>query len=192
MTGGVTAAEIAAYAAAAAAVASAGVGAYGAIQQSEAQAQAAENQARAQQYQAELNQRNEQVANNNAKAAYEQSNAREEAVRRRANAFFGEKMAGIAQSGTGFDGSNLASIEQDRVNAELDALNVRYEGDTQAKGLMVTAQNYGAQANLDTMAANQSNANAGAYRTAGYISAGSQLLSAPAKYYSAKYAATER
>lgn len=188
MSGALTAAEIAAIVAATASVAGAGVAAYGSMQQADAQSQAAENQARAQDYQAQLDRRNEQIATNNAHAASDQANAREEAMRRRADAFMGEKMASIAQSGTGFDGSNLASIEQDRVNAELDALNIRYEGDTQAKGLMATAGNYGAQSNLDSMNANQSRANASAITTGGYLSAGSQLLSAPSRYYSVRYA----
>lgn len=178
--------ETAAMIAAAAAVASTAVSAYGAIQQAEAQAEAANNQAKANDYQAQVQERNAQVAKANAESTQQQAATREEAMRRKAALFEGQKMAGIAQSGTGFDGSNLASVEQDHVNRELDALNIRYEGDMQAKGLGLQAANALDQANLDRMNAAQNRSNASSIMTGGYLSAGAQLLSAPSKYYTTK------
>ena len=173
--------------AAASAVASAGVGAYGAIQQAEAQAQASRNQAAAANYQSQLDERNAKIAEMNAQSAREVANVKEEAQRRRFNALEGQAMASIAQSGTGFDGSNLAMIEQNAINNELDALTIRYEGEQQAKGLGITADNYRSQSQLNKMNAAQLNANASAATTGGYLSAGSMLLSAPSKYYTTRY-----
>lgn len=174
--------------AAVSAVASAGVGAYAAYQQAEAQAQSQRNQASAMDYQAKINERNAAIAEQNAQSAREQANVREEAQRRRFNALEGEALAGIAQSGTGFDGSNLAIIEQNAINNELDALTIRYEGGQQARGLAVTGENYRSQSQLDKMNAAQLNANASSTMTGGYLSAGSMLLSAPSRYYTTKYA----
>lgn len=177
--------------AAAAAVASTAVGAYGAIQQAEAQAQAASNQAKAQEYNAKIADRNAKIAEMNAQSASEFANVKEESQRRRFAQLEGAAMAGIAQSGTGFGGTNMAMIEQNAIENELDALTIRYEGQQQAKGLEVTAGNYRSQAELDRMNASQLNANASAARTGGYLSAGSMLLSAPSRYYGTRYAGSK-
>lgn len=172
----------AATAAAIAAISSAAVGTYSAIQQAEAQAQSQRNQAAAADYQSKINERNAVIADQNAQSTREFANTKEEMQRRRFNALEGEAMAGIAQSGTGFDGSNLAIIEQNAINNELDALTIRYEGEQQAKGLAVTAENYRSQSQLDKMNASQLRANASATTTGGYLTAGSMLLSAPSKF----------
>lgn len=177
--------EIAALAAAAASTA---VGTYSAIQQADAQAESQRNQAAAMDYQSKIDERNALVAEQNAQSVREQANAKEEAQRRRFGALQGEAMAGIAQSGTGFDGSNLAIIEQNAINNELDALTIRYEGEQTAKGLAVTGENYRMQSQLDKMNASQLRANASATTTGGYLTAGSMLLSAPSKYYTNKQA----
>lgn len=177
--------EIAALAAAAASTA---VGTYGAIQQAEAQSQAAENQAKAQQYNAQIADRNAKIAEANAQSASQFANVKEESQRRRFAQLEGAAMAGVAQSGTGFGGTNMAIIEQNAIENELDALTIRYEGQQQAKGLEVTAGNYRSQAELDRMNASQLNANASAIRTGGYLTAGSMLLSAPSKAYANKQA----
>ena len=53
---------------------------------------------------------------------------REAAVRRQTDISRGGRHAAIAQSGTGFGGSNADVDAQSEVFAELDALNIRYEG----------------------------------------------------------------
>lgn len=169
-----------------AAVASAAVAAYGAYSSAEAQAQSQRNQAKAMDYQAQIDERNAVIADQNATSTLEQANAREEQMRRNARRNEGQAMAAIGQSGTGYDGSNLAMLEQNAVNAELDALNIRYEGDQQAKGLAVTADNSRMQSQLDKMNASQLRANANSTMTGGYLSAGSMLLSATSKYYTTK------
>lgn len=144
------------------------VSALGAIQSSNAQQAGLEATARQQEY-------NATVSRNNAMAASEQANAAEEQQRRKFGQIQGQAVAGIAQSGTGFDGSNLDILRQNAVANELDALTIRYQGQNQSKGLM-------AQADQETFGAGVSRMNAGTARTAGYLNAGAGLLSAASQY----------
>lgn len=157
--------------AAGAAVAGAGVSAMGAIQQGEAQSNAYKAQADANNY-------NATVARNNAISVNQQTSAKEEAQRRQFAQVQGEANAGIAQSNTGFLGTNADILKQNAINAELDALNIRYQGQQQAAGLA-------AQAQLDDFNASQNRVNASNARTAGYMGAGANLLSGigSAAYY---------
>ena len=141
----------------------AGVGAMGAIQQGEAQSNAYKAQADANRY-------NAIVAKNNADAANQQANAKEEMQRRQFAQVQGEANAAIAQSNTGFLGTNEDILKQNAINAELDALNIRYQGQQQAKGLL-------AQSQLDTFNADQNMVNASNAKTASYYGAGANLLS---------------
>lgn len=144
------------------------VSAFGAMQQADAQSASLRAQAQQQEY-------NATVARNNAKVAADQANAKEEAQRRHFNALQGQAIAGVAQSGTGFDGSNLDLLKQNAINNELDALTIRYEGQNQARGLE-------AQAAQDMYGASVSRMNASNAMTAGYFNAGANLLSGAAKY----------
>lgn len=78
--------------------------------------------------QAELEGRNIELAKQNREIVNRQYSAREEAMRRSARQALGAQRAAIAQSGTGFSGSNLDIMKQSTANAELDALNLRYAG----------------------------------------------------------------
>lgn len=69
-----------------------------------------------------------QQAGENARVVAQQTGQRELAVRRDARQQLGAQAAAIAESGTGYGGSNRLIGEQDAVMAELDALNTRYEG----------------------------------------------------------------
>ena len=149
-------------------IASAAMSAVGAIQQGEAQSASYKAQAQANDY-------NATVARNNATVASEQANAKEEAQRRHFAALQGQAVAGVAQSGTGFDGSNADVLNQNSINNELDALTIRYEGQNQAKGLI-------AQAQLDTYNAGVNRMNASNAETSGYLNAGANLLSGATKY----------
>lgn len=140
----------------------------GAMQQAQTQAYNAKAQANALDYQAT-------VDRNNAQAATDAANVREEQQRRQFNAVQGQARAGIGQSGTGFDGSNADILKQNAVLNELDALTIRYEGQNKAAGLM-------AQSGLDQYNAQTSRDNASKIMTAGYLNAGSQILSGAAKY----------
>lgn len=149
-------------------MASSAISAIGAMNQ--ADSQAASYRAKAQQ-----DEYNATVARNNAKVAADQANAKEEAQRRHFAVLQGAARAGIAQSGTGFDGSNLDLLKQNEINNELDALTIRYEGQNQVRGLE-------SQASQDMYSAGVNRMNASNAQTAGMWNAGSSLLSGAAKY----------
>jgi len=69
-----------------------------------------------------------QVARENARTVGDQSAAQEESLRRESRDTLAAQRAAIAESGTGFGGTNSLLMAQDAALAELDALNVRYEG----------------------------------------------------------------
>lgn len=121
----------------------AAIGAVGAIQQGQ-QARTA----------ADYNARQEEVSAN---VARQQAAAREQLQRNEARKVLGRQRAAIAESGTGFIGSNRNIAIQSAMDAELDALNIRYSGELEARGLTEQAnltrlegrqrqQNYGMQA----------------------------------------------
>ena len=145
------------------------VSAIGSIQQGNAAAASAKSQANAAEY-------NAKVLRQNADQAYREGSAAEEAQRRRARQVLGVQRAAVGQT-TGFTGTSLGVIEQSGTNAELDALNIRYESDMKARGLLQ-------EADLETANAANYRSQAGALRTAGYISAGSKALSGGSSYYS--------
>jgi hypothetical protein len=86
--------------------------------------------------QRDIEQFNIKVGEQNAALAAQQAGAREEDVRRRARQALGAQRAAIAQSGTGFAGSNFDIMRQSTANAELDALNVRYAGTLERMGIL--------------------------------------------------------
>jgi hypothetical protein len=129
--------------------------------------------------QAGVNDYNAAVARNQSTSALSESTAAQEAQRRRARQVLGEQRAGIAQSGTGFGGSNADIMEQSQTLAELDALNLAYSGDLKSKG-------YLAQADLETNSAAINRRSAGAAKTSGYINAGRSLLVGAANYGSGR------
>jgi hypothetical protein len=110
---------------------SAGVGAMGAIQQGEAQSNAMKAQADANRY-------NATIAKNNADAANQQASAKEDLQRRHFAQVQGEANAAVAESHTGFLGTSADVLKQNAINNELDALNIRYEGQQKASGLIST------------------------------------------------------
>lgn len=170
MAGSISA-TTAAMIAAGTALAGAGVSAIGAIQQGEAQSNAMKAQADANNY-------NATVARNNAMSVNQQTSAKEDVQRRHFAQVQGEANASIAQNNIGFIGSSAEVLKQNAINAELDALNVRYQGQQQSSGLL-------AQSQLDDFNASQNRVNASNARTAGYMGAGANLLSGlgTAAYY---------
>lgn len=163
-------------------VASTAMSAMGAIQQGNAQSASYDAQARANEYNAQVQRQNATVARNNAQMASEQANAREEAQRRHFGALQGQAIAGVAQSGTGFDGSNTDLLAQNAVANELDALTIRYEGQNQSAAFMNQASNLESQAALDVYSAGVNRMNSSSARQAGYLNAGANLLSGASKY----------
>lgn len=74
------------------------------------------------------------------RVAMAQSTADEEAQRRQARLLHGAQAAALAQSGTGMDGSNEQIMSQSAAMAELDALNIRYRGQMESRGLLARAK----------------------------------------------------
>lgn len=150
-------------------IASAAISAVGAIQQGNAAKAQADSQAQAAQY-------NATMAAQNADTAQQAANANEEAQRRKSAGDMGRMRAGLAENGIGFDSGTATDLtESSAMNAELDALNIRYQGKQQAR-------DYKAQAAMGTQQAAAYNAAGNAAQTAGYLSAGASALSSYGRY----------
>lgn len=132
----------------------AGIAAVGAVQQGNAAKSAADFNAK--------------VAHANAENVNAQTTARQELVSERARQTIGDQLALGGQSGFELGGSRLDLLSQSLWNAEMDALNVRYEGDLKASGL-------NSQAKLDNFQGEQA-------QTAGYFSAASSLAGGAYSY----------
>lgn len=156
--------------AAATAVASAAVGAYSAVSSAKAQSETQESAANAATYNAQLASQQSQVAN-------EQANANAEASQRQTDLSLGTVAAASAQNGTGLSGSTGALYQQDATNAEMTAMNIRYNGTLQADALT-------SGASLDTYQSQVDTQNAANATTAGYVGAASSALSASGSYAS--------
>jgi hypothetical protein len=104
----------------------------------------------------------------NAAIERSQANQREEAKRREARMILGNQRAGFAQAGGGMGGSAADVMRQSSINAELDALTLRYEGDLRARGMQAEAQ--------------QERFAGKVAKRAGYFNAASSILSGAAAY----------
>ncbi|TQV80770.1 hypothetical protein [Denitrobaculum tricleocarpae] len=133
---------------------SAAVGALGAIQEARASSAASEFNAK--------------IADNNAIIAEQNAAADETRQRRAAGRQAAASRAAIGAAGVTLEGSPMEVLEDQALEAELDALNIRYGGRLQAS-------NYRSQAQLDRSAARSA-------RTQGFLSAGSTLLRGAAQF----------
>jgi hypothetical protein len=113
-----------------------------------------------------------ELAQKNAEAAAAQASAAEDAQRRRSRSILARQRAAIAESGIGFEGSSERLQQESAVQAELDALNVRYEGRMRGMG-------YRADASF----ARSRSSNA---MTGGYLSAAGSLLGGYSDAYAMK------
>lgn len=102
----------------------------------------------------------------------QQTAAREDAKRREARMVMGSQRAAFAQSGGGMGGSAADVMQQSAINAELDALTLRYEGDLRARG-------------MQTEAASERFAGRQAQRQ-GYFGAAGSILSGAGQYMGAQ------
>lgn len=152
-----------------AAAASAAIGAYSAYQGGQAQKANAKSQQDAADY-------NAKVQAQNAAVARQQASAREEAQRRQARQILGEQRAALSQAGIGLAGSAADVYGASAGAAELDALNIRYEGELDARGLL-------AQSSLSTFEGQVAGRNARTAGQAGYLNAASSLLSGASSAY---------
>lgn len=85
----------------------------------------------------------------NMQAVEAQASANEEAQRRQSGAYLGRQRAALGDSGTGSlgSGSNFDVARQSAINAELDALNIRYAGELRGTQYLQSAYNFQAGAN---------------------------------------------
>lgn len=111
---------------------------------------------------------NAQVAEQRAVTVRQQTMQREEVHRERARHQIGMQLAATAESGTALAGSNLDLLSRSLYDAEMDALQIRYEGELNARGLINQAQ-------LDRSMGREAG-------NAGYLSAASSVLNAASSY----------
>jgi hypothetical protein len=102
------------------------------------------------------------AADFNAASARQEAQARENAQRTAAQRQLGSIRAGVSKSGARMEGTPLAVLSESAANAEIDALNTRYSG--QREGAL-----------YDSRARNA--------RTAGYLRAGTSLLTGASRYF---------
>lgn len=150
-------------------VASAAISAVGAISAAHAQSNSFKSQQDAANY-------NATVEKQNADAAMGAASANERAQRMQNDQQMGMERARIGESGGGFTGTNVGVLAQNGANLELGALNTRYQGTMQARGLL-------AQSTLDQFQGEVAGQNASSAQTAGYFNAASSALSSASNYY---------
>jgi len=139
-----------------------------AISQGQQAADQAESAKNAEEYNAAVN-RNKAT---NTRAVYAQ---KEDAQRRQARLIMGDQRAAGGQSGLGSGGSIADMENQSAVNAELDSLNIRYQGSLESQGLL-------AQADMNDYQGSVYGQKADNAITSSYLAAGSSILSGIGKY----------
>lgn len=142
--------------------------AVGAIRQGNAAAASYKTQQQAAEY-------NAAVSRNQADLAGKVSSSEQNAQNRKARQVLGLQRAAAAQSGLGFSGTNQDMIERSGTLAELDQLNLAYEGATRARGFM-------GQADLDEFNARVAGVNARSAKRAGYFGAATAVANAGYQY----------
>jgi hypothetical protein len=149
-------------------IASAAIGAVGAISSGQQQKTQFQAYAQANEYNALAQQQRAQTSRLVA--------GEREQMQRRESAFaIGKQRAAAAESGLGLGGSTGDLTSQSELFAEMDALNVRYQGELEASGLMSQANLEGWQAGVNR----QSGSSAAAL---GYVGAAGQILSSYGGY----------
>jgi len=98
----------------------------------------------------------------NADSARMEAQARETAQRTAAQRQLGSIRAGVSKSGATMEGTPLAVLSESAANAEIDALNTRYSGQREAALYEARGRNA---------------------KTAGYVRAGTSLLTGAGRYF---------
>jgi hypothetical protein len=149
--------------------ASAAIGVIGTLSQASAASASARSEADAARWNAENDRQR-------ATTSLQQANAQEELQRRNARKSAGNLRAGLVENGIALEGGTGADlVEESSLNAEMDALNIRYQGQLNAKG-------YNESANQNMYAASAADARAKNAKTAGYLGAAGQVLSGVGGY----------
>jgi hypothetical protein len=153
------------------------VSAGGAVMQGSQASSQAKTQAAADRYEATL-------AQQQAKTDLQIGASQEGAQLQRNAQVEGTQQAAIAQSGTGVTSPSAQDVmRQTAINAQLDALNIRYEGQLNAHGEQVYAQEARTSANI-------SDSNASNALMSGYLGAGKALLSTGTTWYTGGFGPT--
>jgi hypothetical protein len=142
--------------------------AVGAISQANAASATAKSQQQAADY-------NATIQRQQATLTRQQGAVAEDAHRRRVRSILGQQRAALAESGMGFTGTGGLLLNQSAAAAELDALNMRYETDLKARGLL-------SDANMTQFEGETAGAAGKAAMTSGYLSAGTALATGAASY----------
>ncbi len=145
-----------------------GMGAYSQYQQGRAQ----EAQYNAQAQAADVNAR---IARQNAETVAQQAGAREDLQRKQARQVIGRQLAATAESGVHLNGTAGDLLEESMGNAELDALNIRYEGEVNRTGLLNQANMFDYEAKINRGNAKQARRQANVSAATTLLSGGYQL-----------------
>jgi hypothetical protein len=161
--------------------------AVGAIAQGNAQSAQLDAQAMNYKAQADAAAYNANITRQQAESTAQQTAAREDLQRKQARQVFGRQLAAGAESGVSLTTGSAADVFRSSLyDAEMDALNIRYEGELNRVGLLN-------QASLQDWEGQVATANAGASRSmaksaqqAGYLNAAVALTGAAAGAYGMK------
>lgn len=131
------------------------------------------------------NHRNAEILRENAAQANREASANQDIMRQRQRVIRGNQIAGIAESGIGFEGTGGDLVEQSDINMNLDTLSARYEGEMKARGLTY-------QASQSDFEADVAGKQAGQAMTSGYMQAIGAGIGGVSSYASwqKKYGAT--
>ena len=147
--------------------------AVGAIAAGNAQAAQYDAQAQAARYNADIQRQQ-------AEAVGQQTAAREDLQRKQARQILGRQVAAGAQSGVNITTGSAADVFRSSLyDAEMDALNIRYEGDLNRIGLIN-------QASLSDWDAQVAKKNSRSAQRSGYLNAATSLAGAAAGAYGSK------
>jgi hypothetical protein len=147
-----------------------GVSAMGAIASGNAQAAQYDAQAQAARYNADMQRQQ-------SSAVAQQTSAREDLQRKQARQILGKQVAAGAQSGVNISTGSAADVfRQSLYDAEMDALNIRYEGELNRVGLLN-------QASLSDWEGRVAKSNSKSAQRAGYLNAATSLAGAAAGAY---------
>lgn len=150
-------------------IATAAISAVGAISAAHAQSASDKSQQQAENYNATVEQQN-------ANAAEGAASANERAQRMSNDQQMGMERARVGESGGGYTGTNVGVLAQNGANLELNALNTRYQGQMQSRGLL-------AQGTLDQFQGEVAGQNASNAMTGGYLSAAGNAMGSVSNYY---------
>lgn len=147
-----------------------GLQAFGAIAAANAQAAQHDAQAQAARYNADMQRQQ-------ASATAQQTSAREDLQRKQARQVFGRQIAAGAESGVNIATGSAADLFRSSLyDAEMDALNIRYDGELNRVGFLN-------QASLSDWEGNVAKANSRSARRAGFLSAATALAAPVAGAY---------